>query len=271
MGTVTASSPMVPAELADALRDAESSRSPIEPLTAAHPDLSTAQAYVAQRINVDRRVARGAVIRGRKLGVTSRASQAVLGVTEPTFGTLLSDMFVEDGDEVSADGLIAPRVEAELAFVMSRELTGPGLTSLDAARAIDCVVPVIEIGDSRIAGWRIRVADSVADNASSARVVLGPGPVPLTRGLDVTHLGVLFCRNGTVIDSGAGAAVLGNPIRAVAWAANKLAEFGDRLRAGDLVLSGALHRMVPARPGDLFTARFARLGDVSVRFTGARR
>lgn len=265
-GCVLPSDSTVLADLAATLWRAERDRTPIAPITDAHPMFSVADAYAVQRSNLDRRMDQGAVLRGRKVGLTSRASQNILGVTEPTFGALLSDMFVDDGAELRMTGLLQPRVEAELAFVLSRDLAGPGLTAVSAMRAVDCVIPVIEVGDSRIDNWRIRVMDTIADNASSARVVLGSGFAPLTPTLDICHLGVLFYRNGVPIDSGAGAAVMGNPLRALAWLANKLADFDEFLHEGDVVLAGALHRMVPVRPGDEFCAEFARLGPVAVRF-----
>ena len=260
--------PAVLTELAGELWRAERDRVALAPITDDSPAFSAADAYVVQRINVNRRLDQGSVLRGRKVGLTSRASQAVLGVAEPTFGALLSEMFVDDDDELAVSELLQPRVEAELAFVLGADLSGPGVTTVTAMRAVEWVIPVIEVGDSRIVDWRIRVVDTIADNASSARVVLGSGFAPLTPDLDLNHLGVLFSRNGVPIDSGAGAAVLGNPVRALAWLANKLAEYGESLHAGEVVLSGALHRMVPARLGDVFLAEFARLGSVGVRFTG---
>jgi 2-keto-4-pentenoate hydratase len=256
------------ADLASSLWRAEMDRVSVEPITDGLPTFDASDAYAVQQINVTRRLHQGSVLCGRKVGLTSRASQAVLGVAEPTFGALLSDMFVDDDDELSISDLIQPRVEAELAFVLATDLVGPGVTLVTAMRSIDWVMPVIEVGDSRIADWRIRVTDTIADNASSARVVIGPGFSPLTPALDLCHLGVLFHRNSVPIDSGAGAAVLGNPIRALVWLANKLANYGEFIRAGDIVLSGALHRMVPVRPGDEFRAEFARLGAVGVRFSG---
>ena len=206
---------------------------------------------------------------GRKVGLTSRRTQQLFGVHEPTWGVLLADMLVDDGAELPMDRLIAPRVEAEIAFVMGADLTGPGVDVDDALAAIAGARPAIEVVDSRITDWRVRLADTVADNASSARVVLGGELTPLD-GLDLRLLGVLFSRNGTPIDSGAGAAALGHPARCVAWLANTLAGFGTGLRRGDLVLPGALHRMFPVRPGDVYQAWFAHLGKVTVRFGGGR-
>ena len=228
-----------------------------------------ADAYAVQSRNVERRIGNGAVIRGRKAGLTSRASQELLGVQEPNFGVLLDEMFVDEGDEIGLAGLIQPRVEAEIAFLMSADLAGPGITSTQALAAVGGALPAIEVVDSRIADWRIRLADTIADNASSARAVVGARITPIAA-LDLRLLGVLFSRNGVVIDSGAGAAVLGNPARCIAWLANKLGSLGTGLQCGDVVLAGALHRMVPVRPGDFFQAHFAHLGSVCVQFSEER-
>lgn len=254
-------------ELADRLWRAEVDRAPVAPLTDDLRDLSVGDAYAVQTRNVDRRVDAGAVVCGHKVGLTSLASQELLGVREPNFGALLDGMFVDESDEVGLDTLLQPRVEAEIAFVMASELAGPGVTTAHALAAIGGAMPAIEIVDSRIADWRIRLADTVADNASAARAVLGARITPVTS-LDLPLIGVLFSRNGTPIESGAGAAALGNPARCVAWLANKLGSLGAGLRRGDIVLPGALHRMVPVRPGDAFQARFAHLGTVTVQFGG---
>ena len=252
------------AEMADALWRAERERAPIAPLTDADPSLGIADGYAIQAHNVARRVAAGATVCGRKLGLTSRRTQQMLGVDEPTFGVLTDGMLVDDGAELSLTELVAPRVEAELAFVLAGDLAGPGVTTADALAAIGEVLPALEVVDSRVAQWRSRIADTVADNAGAARVVLGSA-TPVA-GLDLRLLGVLLSRNGTPIDSGAGAAALGHPAAALGWLANTLAGFGEGLRRGDVVLAGALTRMVPARPGDRFSAEFAHLGTVSVRF-----
>jgi 2-keto-4-pentenoate hydratase len=257
------------AELADALWRAERDGAPIAPLTDTHPDLGTADGYAIQAHNVARRTAAGASVRGRKLGLTSRRTQELLGVTEPTFGVLLSDMFVDDGAALPLAGLVAPRVEAELAFVLADDVVGPAVTTEDALAAIGEVRPALEVVDSRIVDWRSRIADTVADNAGGARVVLGDSAAPVA-GLDLRLLGVLLSRNGSPIDSGAGAAALGHPAAGVAWLANTLAGYGERLHRGDVVLAGALTRMVPVRPGDAYTGEFAHLGAVHVRFGGPR-
>ena len=243
-------------------------RAPIPPITDGDLGLTIDDAYAIQTYNVDRRVTAGAVIRGRKVGLTSRPMQELLGVDEPDFGVLLHDMFVEDGDEVPLEALVQPRVEAEMAFVMGRDLAGPGVTTSNALDAIAGVLPAIEIVDSRVADWRITLIDTVADNASCGKLVVGGKLTPVTA-LDLRLTGMVLSRNGALIDSGAGAAALGNPARCVAWLANKLGAFGAVLRKDDIVLPGALHRMIPVRPGDVFRAEFAHLGAVTARFSTA--
>jgi len=248
------------------LYSAVASRQPVEPLTDRAPGLTVEDAYAIQTRVIDRRVAAGARVIGRKIGLTSAPMQQMLGVDEPDFGVLLDDMVVEDGDPIPLDSLLQPRVEAELAFVMDRDLTGPGVTTATALTAIAGVLPAIEVVDSRVADWRIKLVDTVADNASSGLLVVGGRMRPVTD-LDLRLVGVVVSRNGELLDTGAGAAALGNPARCVAWLANKLGSLGSGLRAGDVVLPGAVHRMVPVRPGDAFRAEFSRLGAVTARFS----
>jgi 2-keto-4-pentenoate hydratase len=249
----------------DALASAAAERRPIEPLTTTHPELTVADAYAIQAAGIERRLAEGRVIRGRKAGLTSAAMQAQLGVDEPDFGTLLDDMLVEDGEEIAFERLIQPRAEAEIGFVLEHDLEGPGVSSSDALRASAGVVACIEVIDSRIEDWRIGLVDTVADNASSALAVTSGRLVPVG-GLDLRLVGMAFYHNGELVETGAGAAVLGNPARCVAWLANKLAQFGDGLHAGDLVLAGALHKSVAVEPGDVFRAELNHLGSVTTRF-----
>jgi 2-keto-4-pentenoate hydratase len=255
-------------ELADGLWQAEQTGVPVEPLTKRQPGLEIDDAYAIQSLNIDRHVARGARICGRKVGLTSLPMQELLGVDEPDYGVLLDHMFVEDGDEVPIDRLIQPRIEAELAFIMERDLAGPGVTAARALTAIAGALPAVEIVDSRVADWQIKLVDTVADNASSGLLVAG-GNLRKVTDIDLRLVGVMVTRHGELVDTGAGAAVLGNPVRCVAWLANKLATFGASLRAGDVVLPGAVHRMIGVRPGDVFRAEFAHLGAVTARFSGA--
>ena len=253
-------------ELADELWEADRSAKPVAPLTDRHPELVIEDAYAIQTINIERRIAGGERVIGRKVGLTSLPMQQMLGVDEPDFGVLTDAMHVEDGDLIDLGRLVAPRVEAELAFVMERDLAGPGVTTALALGAIAGALPAVEIVDSRVADWKIKLVDTVADNASSGLLVLG-GRMRRVEDLDLRLLGVVVSRGGEMIDTGAGAAALGNPARCVAWLANKLGSFGEGLRAGDIVLPGAVHRMVPVEPGDTFRAEFAHLGAVTVRFS----
>jgi 2-keto-4-pentenoate hydratase len=252
--------------LADALWEAERTRTPIEPLTDGRSDLDIDDAYAIQTHNIDRRIADGARVIGRKIGLTSRGMQDLLGVNEPDFGVLLDDMIVEDGDVVDLGTMLQPRIEAELAFVMETDLAGPGVSAARALSAIAGVLPAVEIVDSRIADWRIKLVDTVADNASSGRLVVG-GRMRRVDEVDLRLIGMVISRDGEVIDTGAGAAALGNPARCVAWLANKLGALGAQLNAGDVVLPGAVHRMVTVQPGDVFRAEYAHLGAVTARFS----
>lgn len=255
------------AELADRLWRATVDRTPIEPITKIRPDLTVDDAYAIQAHNARRRVEAGHAIRGCRLGRTSQPRQDILGVAEPDFGMLFDDMFVDDGDEVPVESFLQPRVVAEIGFVLADDLAGPGVTAADALTAVRGVLPVIEIVDSRIADWQVQLADTVADNASSGRVVLG-GRVTPANDIDLRLVGLLLYRNGTPVENGAGAAALGNPIRSLTWLANRLLPPERGLSRGDIVLSGPLHRLVPVRPNDVYQAQFAHLGTVTVRFGG---
>ena len=252
-------------ELADELWQAEQTGVPVEPLTKRHVGLEIEDAYAIQSLNIDRHVAQGARACGRKVGLTSRPMQELLGVDEPDYGVLLDRMVVEDGDEIAMGRLLQPRIEAELAFVMEQDLAGPGVTAARALTAIAGAFPSVEIVDSRVANWQIKLVDTVADNASSGLIVVG-GNLRKVTDIDLRLVGVVVTRHGELVDTGAGAAVLGNPVRCVAWLANKLASFGASLHAGDIVLPGAVHRMITVAPGDVFRAEFAHLGSVTARF-----
>ena len=260
-------SPDLHQQLADELWEADRTAIPIAPLTERYPDLVIEDAYAIQGINIARRVAAGERVIGRKVGLTSAPMQKLLGVDEPDFGVLTDAMFIEDGDPIEVSSLNQPRVEAELAFLMETDLAGPGVTTSTALRAIAGALPAVEIVDSRVKDWKIKLVDTVSDNASSGLLVVG-GRMRKVEDLDLRLLGVAVYRHGELIDTGAGAAALGNPARCVAWLANKLGSFGEGLKAGDIVLPGAVHKMVGVQPGDLFRADFAHLGGVTVRFSG---
>ncbi len=251
--------------LGERLHTAWQTRTPIPPLTAEYPDLSPADAYAIQQVVVARRLAAGERIVGWKVGLTSKAMQDQLGVDQPDYGPILSGYLVAEGAAIEAASLIAPRVEAEIAFLLAAPLRGPGVSALDVLRATAGVAPAIEVIDSRIEGWRIRLADTIADLASSAHVVVGPRLTPLD-GLELRTVGVVVERRGEVVATGAGAAALGHPAAAVAWAANALGALGVTLEAGALVMPGALHASIPVAAGDVVRARFEGLGAVTVRF-----
>ena len=251
-------------EIADRLHSAERDRVAISPPSAG-ASLTVADAYRIQTINVERRLAAGRRIVGGKVGLTSLAMQKMMGVNEPDFGHLFDDMILQSGAECAVGVLMLPRVEPEIAFVLARELRGPGVTRDDVLAATEYVTPALEIIDTRIRDWKITLADTIADNASSGRVVLGEEKTAPHRH-DLASIAMKLEKNGVVVEQGVGSAVLGHPAEPVAWLANKFAEFGQSLAAGSVVIPGALCRAVPVSPGDAIAASFGPLGSVSVRF-----
>jgi 2-keto-4-pentenoate hydratase len=219
-------------------------------------------AYAVQAINTEFWVGQGRRVTGRKVGLTAKAVQAQLGVDQPDFGVLFNDMEITDGGELLASKTLAPKAEAEIAFLLSADLTDPAVTREQVAASVAAVMPAIEIVDSRIADWKITFADTVADNGSSAFYVLGQKRKPLA-GLDLWTCGMVLEVNGAVVSLGAGAACLGHPLNAVAWLARIAARRGAPLRAGDVVLSGALGPMVAINPGDAVQASIGGLGSAS--------
>ena len=253
--------------IADRLWSAQKTGSPCAPPSDDHPDLDVETAYAVQdRIIERRRRDQSAHPVGHKIGLTSFAIQNWLGVDEPDFGVLLDEMVVADGHVVPTGQLLQPRIEAEVAFVLGDELSGPGVTTADVVRATDHVLPALEIIDSRIADWDITYEDTIADNASSGLFVLGNSPKRLPD-VELRTCGMRLTRNGQIASTGAGAACLGHPINAVAWLANKRATYDRHLDAGDIVLSGAVGPAVDVRPGDDFRADIAGLGTTRIRFS----
>jgi 2-keto-4-pentenoate hydratase len=251
--------------VANELRKSEAERSPIAPLTTTYPELTVEDAYQIQIINVKARVGQGRKVIGKKIGLTSKGMQRLLGVTEPDYGHLLDDMLIMEGEPCRRDELIAPKIESEVAFVLKDRLKGPGVTIADVYRATEGVMAAFEIVDSRIADWKIKLADTVADNGSAARLVLGSRLVPI-KDVDLRLIGMVMEKNGDVVSTGAGAAVWGHPAAAVAWLANKLADFDIALEAGEIVLSGAVTAAETVTAGDLFTVSFDGLGSLNQRF-----
>ena len=249
----------------DELYDAFVARRTVAPLLEREPGITLDDAYKIQSRMVARRVAAGETIVGKKIGVTSKPVQDFLGVFQPDFGQLTSGMICEEGDTIDLGALIQPKAEAELAFVLKEDLVGPGITAMDVIRATDYVVPCFEIVDSRITDWKIKIQDTVADNASCGVFVLGK-----TRGdprkLDITLVGMVLEKNGELFSTGAGAAVQGSPANAVAWLANTLGQLGIPFKAGEVILSGSQSALVPVVDGDEMVCTVGGLGSCRVRF-----
>ena len=252
-------------ELAADLAEAERSRVPIAPLTDRNPTIDVVDAYEIQLINIHQRVAEGARVVGHKVGLSSKAMQQMMGVDEPDYGHLLDEMQAFEDTPVKAGSYLYPRVEVEVGFILAEDLPGAECTEDDVLAATAAFAPSIELIDTRITDWKIKLCDTIADNASSAGFVLGAGRVaPET--VDIQSIDAVLTRNGEVVASGRSDAVLGNPVTAVAWLARKVESFGVRLRKGDIVLPGSCTRAIDARPGDHFVAEFDGLGSVRLTF-----
>jgi 2-keto-4-pentenoate hydratase len=252
-------------ELAAELADAERSKVPTTPLTDGYADIDVVDAYEIQLINIRQRVAEGARVIGHKVGLSSEAMQKMMNVDEPDYGHLLDEMEVFSDVPVAAGRFLYPRVEVEVAFILADDLPGAGCTEDDVLAATAAFAPSIELIDTRITDWKIKLCDTIADNASSAGWVLGKERVS-PKDVDIRAIPAVLTRNGEVVAEGRSDAVLGNPVTAVAWLARKVDQFGVRLRAGDIVLPGSCTRAIDARPGDDFVAKFDGLGSVRLSF-----
>jgi 2-keto-4-pentenoate hydratase len=251
---------------AELLAAAERDRQPVAPLVEQFPGLDVVDSYEIQLLNIRARLAAGAVVNGHKVGLSSEAMQQMMGVEEPDYGHLLSDMEVFSDEPVATSRYCYPRVEVEVGFILGGTLPGEGCTTDDVIAATEAVAPAIELIDSRIVDWRIGLVDTIADNASSAGYVLGPQRMAPDE-LDLTTIEVRLLRNGEQVAEGRSDAVLGNPVTAVAWLARKVASFGVRLEAGHVILPGSVHRAIDVAPGDTFHADFDGLGHVDLSFT----
>jgi 2-keto-4-pentenoate hydratase len=251
-------------EAALALRHARAQRKPIAPISATYRIAGLDAAYAVAELNTKARLAEGRRIVGKKVGLTSVAVQKQLGVDQPDFGVLFDDMEFLDGDAIPTSRLMQPKVEAEVAFIVGRELRGPVPSWGEFLAALAYALPALEIVDSAIADWKITLVDTVADNASSAVYVLGQAPVSIGQ-LAGAALDMKMSVNGVVASTGNGAACLGHPLRAAYWLACEMARRGQGLRAGEVILSGALGPMVALRSGDEIQAQMAALGSVSCR------
>lgn len=253
------------------LHQAERDQSLVRPFSARWPELTVEDAYAIQDAWMRLKYAEGRVMKGRKIGLTSRAMQLAVGIDEPDHGVLLDDMFFRDGAVIPRGRFLSPRIEVELAFVLARPLAGPDCTLFDVLNATDYVTPSLEILDRRMhhvdpeTKAARRVADTISDNASNAAIVLGGRPFRPLEG-DMRWISALCYRNGQIEESGVAAAVLNHPANGIVWLANKLAPHGARLEAGQVVLAGSFTRPVDARPGDTFHVDYGPYGSISCHF-----
>ena len=249
-------------ELYRALRE----RFTVRPLTEREPGITIDDAYRIQLAIVARKIAREGVRHvGKKIGVTSEVVQKMLTVDQPDFGHLTSEMGLRDGDTAPIDRLLQPRAEGEIAFVLKKDVRGPGLRPEDVLAATDCVKACFEIVDSRIQDWKIKIEDTVADNASSGMLVVSEGGVSPAR-VDLLGCRMRLEKNGELVGTGTGAASMGSPVTAMTWLVNTLGERGITLRAGEIVLSGSLGPLVPAARGDRMHLAIEGIGECSVSF-----
>ena len=252
-------------QLGDELYGALTACQVLDPLSSRHPDITIEDAYAIQQRLIARRLGAGERVVGKKIGVTSQAVMNMLGVFQPDFGILLDGMVYNEGQPIEAKTLIQPKAEGEIAFVLKKDLMGPGVTAADVMAATEGVMACFEIVDSRIRDWKIQIQDTVADNASCGVFVLGDRLVD-PRDVDLATCGMVLEKNGEIVATGAGAAALGHPANAVAWLANTLGRLGMGLKAGEVVLSGSLGIMVPVQAGDSLRVTIGGIGGCSVRF-----
>jgi len=263
--------PMHIPEITARLDAAEKTRTQTRQLSLDYPGMTIEDAYAVQKAWVDTKIAEGRVMKGHKIGLTSKAMQASSNISEPDYGTLLDDMFFPEGSDIPLDRFIVPRIEVELAFILAKPLKGPNCTVFDVLNATEYVVPALEIIDARIqrvdptTNATRKVFDTISDNAANAGVVMGGRPFrPMDT--DMRWISALCCRNGQIEESGVAAAVLNNPANGVAWLANKLAPHGVALEAGEIILGGSFTRPVDIARGDVFHVDYGWAGSISCRF-----
>jgi 2-oxo-hept-3-ene-1,7-dioate hydratase/2-keto-4-pentenoate hydratase len=251
-------------DAAQALVEAERTRTWIEPLSTTHEGADVADAYAIAKAVAQLKLAAGHTVKGHKVGLTSKAMRSMTGATEPDYGFLYDDWFAPEASTVSRSAMNRPLVEVEIAFVLGSALRGPSVNAADVIRATDFVLPALEIVDSRYAGrGRVPLVDTIADGASCGFVVLGGNPAKLTD-VDLRRMSATLSINGDIMESGSAAAVMGNPINAVAWLANKLHEFGVTMEAGNVVLSGSFVKAIPFEAGASLLALYDQLGEVTL-------
>ncbi|HHU31379.1 MAG TPA: 2-keto-4-pentenoate hydratase [Clostridia bacterium] len=254
-------------EIAEQLLEAERTGIPIDPISKRYPGMDYEDAYKIQAKTIASKIEAGAVIVGRKIGLTSRAMQELVGLNEPDYGVVLHNKIRSEGQVISLDKMMYPRIEVEIGFYLKETLKGPGVTVIDVLAATEGVFPLLEVKDSRVKDpHNTSIFDSIADNSTTGIVVLGGKLTPVTEDIDLRLIGMTFEHNGRVIASATGSEVYGNPAEAVAWLANKLAEHGMSLNKGEFVMSGGMTKAIDVTPGSFFRATFDRLGSVSALF-----
>ena len=251
--------------IADELVRADHERTIVPKLTTRYPDMTIEDSYAIQKVWTDRRVAAGRRLVGHKIGLTSKVMQLATGITEPDYGVILDDMVIESGSVVEFDRFSNVRIEVELAFVLAKPLIGPNITIFDVLDATAYVVPALEILNAHIELEGRTIVDTISDNASTGAIVLGGRPVPVNE-LDLRWVSALLYRNETIEDSGVAGAVLGHPAMGIAWLANKLAQHGQSLAAGEIVLAGSFTKPMWVERGDTVHAEYQGLGSVTCRF-----
>ncbi|KOF10190.1 2-keto-4-pentenoate hydratase [Planococcus glaciei] len=255
-------------KIAQQLRNAENTKQPIAPLTETAAGITPDDAYRIQLLQIEQKISEGAKVEGLKIGLTSKAMQDMLNVHTPDYGFVLDSMVYKEARAIDAERFIQPKVEFEIAFVFKEALKGPDVTIEDVVRATDYVVPSVEIIDSRIADWRIKFEDTVADNGSSAGALLGSKKTKLSE-VDIAAIEMTVYKNDEAVDAASSSAVLGNPLNAVVWLANEMGRYDIQIEPGMFVLSGALSKALPFAAGDRFKADFGVLGEVSISFQPA--
>lgn len=250
---------------ANLLIEAEIQKKPIEPFTSTEPSITLDDAYQIQLEYIRHKVDNGAVVVGKKIGLTSKAMQEMLGVNEPDYGHVFHNMTFKNGETISLQPFLQPKIEFEIGFVLKKDLAGPHVTESDVIDATDYIIPTLEVVDSRIKNWEIKLEDTVADNGSFGAAITGDNRVTL-RHIDIANISMNVYKNNELIDTATSDAVMGNPVRAVVWLANALSRHGMSLKAGELILSGSLAKAVSIEEGDTFKAEFSGLGAVSATF-----
>jgi len=252
--------------IAKKLIEAKKRHYSIEPISDIYPEITVSDAYEIQEKQVKYEISRNHKVIGKKIGLTSHAMQSMMNIGEPDFGHLFDDMLVEEGNEIKLETLISPMVEGEIAFILKEDLKGPGITSKDVDNQTLGISPAIEIIDSRIKDWKIKIQDTIADNASSGLFVVSK-QITTIKSVDLRSIKLSLFKNGSIISDSVASVVLGNPSNAVAWLANKMAEFGVYLKKNDIILSGSLVKAEPVKKGDNFSAIFDTLGSVTCTFS----